>query len=527
MTNADLHIKAMDVLFNMYTAIKNVQLYEVASPIITNSVERFYMHLQDVLKQESPLIFKELEKQVMLQKNILNEKEQNSTHVLYLLDILRNFGLQGIHFDKGVQREELHDFVMLLGKNPKAVHFSGGISKLMRNNKIVHIHSEKRTYTFNDKHEESPQTVAGNSQSLESILQSSEDPITNVVSEMIKVSSRLGEMDGKIESATSKEQRDLINTLSEPVIEWLKIKTSATPDYKNICQSIENILKELIKWKFFAEAIPMMNVLSDINNGVLQKDDKTRAVSSDVFRNLASENNINILIKEHRANESDKKFDAGQILTSFGDIIVNKLLDTIRDSSDSKERVRLIHLIEDIGQETIPSVKERINMNAPWYFLRNLAYILGRIGNETSADILQPLLLHKDKRVRTETLKSLIQTGGHKKGPILLSALPQADQDFRMNIIETLGKIRYADAVPELLDMLKSKSSMDKEKQIVFQEIICNALGAIGSPKAIPVLSEITESKSFLGISSYPVETKYAAKRALASIQRKQEENKH
>jgi len=96
MTDADLHIKAMDVLFDMYTAIKNVQLYEAESPIITNSVERFYMHLQDVLRQESPLIFAESEKQAYLQGIILNEKEQISAHVLYLMDILRDFGLQNI-----------------------------------------------------------------------------------------------------------------------------------------------------------------------------------------------------------------------------------------------------------------------------------------------------------------------------------------------------------------------------------------------------------------------------------------------
>jgi len=280
----------------------------------------------------------------------------------------------------------------------------------------------------------------------------------------------------------------------------------------------------LIRQKFFAEAVPIMNVFSNINSGVLQKDDQVRDVSLEIFRNLASENNINILLKEHRTNENNKKLEAGQILAGFGNIIVNKLLDTIRDSSDSKERVRLIHMIEEIGQEAIPIIKERIHINAPWYFLRNLAYIMGRIGNESSIDMLQPLLLHKDKRVRMETFKSITQAGGNKKGPILLSVLPQADQDLRVNIVEVLGKIKSVEAVPELMTMLKDKSSISKDHQISLQEKICNALGAIGSTKAIPLLSEITESKSFLGISSYPVEIKYAAKRALASIQRKQEE---
>jgi HEAT repeat protein len=162
-------------------------------------------------------------------------------------------------------------------------------------------------------------------------------------------------------------------------------------------------------------------------------------------------------------------------------------------------------------------------MNAPWYYLRNMAYILGRIGNETNADILQALLLHKDKRVHKEALKSIGQTGGNKRGPLLLSFLPQAEGELKVNIIEMLGKIKYTEAVTNLLDMLKNKPLIANDEQISLQEQICNALGAIGSPEAINTLSEIAESKSILGIGSYTKEVKAAAERALANIKRKQE----
>jgi HEAT repeat protein len=124
-----------------------------------------------------------------------------------------------------------------------------------------------------------------------------------------------------------------------------------------------------------------------------------------------------------------------------------------------------------------------------------------------------------------EALKSISQTGGNQRGPLLLSVLPQADEQLRTNIIEMLGKIKCAGAVKNLLDMLKNKSLLAKDEQISMQEKIYNALESIGSPEAIPTLSKIAESKSFLGLRSYPVEVKYAAKRALASIKRKQEKN--
>jgi HEAT repeat protein len=250
-----------------------------------------------------------------------------------------------------------------------------------------------------------------------------------------------------------------------------------------------------------------------------------REVSLEILRNLESQNNIYILFREININGKNKTTEAGQILARFGDKVINKLLNIVRDSNDSKERIRIIHIIEDMGHAAIPAIKASIAINAPWYYLRNMAYILGRIGNETSADALRALLLHKDKRIRKEALKSLGQTGGNKRGPLLLSFLPQAEDELRVNVIEMLGKIRCTEAVPNLLDMLKNKSLIAKDEQISLQEKICSALGAIGSPEAIKTLSEIAESKSFLSIRSYPEEVKHAANSALADIKRKQEEN--
>ena len=182
-----------------------------------------------------------------------------------------------------------------------------------------------------------------------------------------------------------------------------------------------------------------------------------------------------------------------------------------------------MHLIIDMGQKAIPVIKDRINnKNAVWYYLRNLAFILGHIGNETNAHILQPLLLHENSKVRLEALKSIFQIGGKQRGPLLLSILPKADDQFRLNIIETLGNAKCAEAVPNLLDMLNKRSLIASQSQIELQEKICIALGLIGSPDAMPALSEIAESKSFLRIRAYPEKIKHAAGRALKSIKIKQ-----
>jgi len=152
-----------------------------------------------------------------------------------------------------------------------------------------------------------------------------------------------------------------------------------------------------------------------------------------------------------------------------------------------------------------------------------MAFLLGHIGNEANACLLQPLLLHENNRVRQEALKSIFQIGGQQRGPLLLSVLPKADDQFKLSIIETLGNVKCAEAVPNLLDLLKKRSLIASQLQIDLQETICTALGLIGSPDAIPALSEIAESKSFLRIRAYPEKVKNAAGKALKSIKIKKQ----
>jgi len=326
-----------------------------------------------------------------------------------------------------------------------------------------------------------------------------------------------------IEGLPRERKTEMLENISGLLIEWIKIETSLTPSYRIICNYLKNSMQDSIKNFRFAETIPVMDIFNDIHSRILEKNDEIRDISSEIIQNLASEEYLSILFKELHTNERNKRDKAGQILVGFGDVILDHLLDILHEVSDSKERVNVMHLIIDMGQKVIPAIRDRINnKNVPWYYLRNLAFILGHIGNETNTHILQPLLLHENSRVRLEALKSIFQIGGKQRGPLLLSVLSKADDQFRLNIIETLGNAKCAEAVPNLLDLLRKRSLLASQLQIDLQEKICIALGLIGSPDAIPALTEIAESKSFLRIRAYPEKVKIAAGKALKSIKIKQ-----
>lgn len=448
MADIDIQPKALDALGIMHTAIRNVFLYPPASPMITNAIEKLHLILLDIFEQKAPLIFAESEKKALICGKLLDQKDRETIQVTTLLNILLNFGIKSISFDKGLEKEELSVFIKIISKTPEVIKDEGGLPKIMAEKNILHIYLDEKVYIPLDKDQKIISRIDINEdKSFESPTSnagvSAEDQNPEITADLEKVISRLVDdlfnenaevraqasngLTGIIESLSPGRQGELVGRLSGRLVEWIKLETLATPAYKKICHSLQKLLQNFIRRERFAETIPILDVFNNINAGILKKDDAVREISLEIIRNLASENNLLILFKELNTNEKNKRVEANQILAKFGEVILNKLLDIVREVSDSNERVRTMHLIIGMGQRAIPAIKERIDKNAAWYYLRNLAYILGRIGNEADAYMLQPLLLHENDKVRMEALKSVSQIGGNQKGQLLLSALPHAD----------------------------------------------------------------------------------------------------
>ena len=274
----------------------------------------------------------------------------------------------------------------------------------------------------------------------------------------------------------------------------------------------------------FAESGPILEVFNLIDSGKLEKDEAIKAISGNVMREIATEDLLDILFKEFLSNEQNKREEAGRNLANIGAVPVNRLLDILRESQDGSERVRVLQLISEIGHPAIPALAEEIKRGGTWYYLRNLALLLGKVGSEADVEVLLPLLGYEDIRVQQEALKSTNSIGGERRGEIFLSVLPVSDDRLKGSIVNMLGSLRYHDAVSPLLELLKSKSFIASKAKTELEEKICIALGRIGSQEAIPALMAIAEQKSLLSIKSYDAKVKVAAGRALATIRKKEAE---
>lgn len=279
------------------------------------------------------------------------------------------------------------------------------------------------------------------------------------------------------------------------LVEWIKLETDLTPEYEKICIQLQNLAQTLIRMRKFSECAPILKTFHVIHAKILEKEDPFTFFAGKILKGIASTNVLKPLLREFQSNEKNKRKKAAECLAYLGENSARMLLELLRESQDRNERSRILKVVSNIGRSALPALTEQMHRAETWYYIRNLILLFGRVGSEFHTDFLKQFLTYPDIRVQRETLYAINKIGGKNRGEVLLSALLSADDRLKQQIVVMLGDLEYTDAVPYLLQLLETETTLTAEAGEELAEKMINSLGVIGSMEAVPTLEAITNGK--------------------------------
>jgi hypothetical protein len=175
---------------------------------------------------------------------------------------------------------------------------------------------------------------------------------------------------------------------------------------------------------------------------------------------------------------------------------VPPLIQVLGELSNSKARRMLCDAICEIGKNSVEVISSFIN-DSRWYLVRNIVYILARIGKEQALPTIQRALNHAESRVRREAVQALGSIGGPKALGLLVKAVSDEDVRIRSMAALNLAKVGKDASLPHLLEIVQSKEFPKREKAEI--KAFFEAIGMIGSNEAIRPLQKLLEQKSWFG----------------------------
>ncbi len=296
------------------------------------------------------------------------------------------------------------------------------------------------------------------------------------------------------EKVLEENNEDLLEAIAQMLVRWLKKETEFIAGFEFVCAQLSKLIQKMLDIDLWYQAEDLIAALQSIRVGDIPKDRLFRQIVTRSQRSIAEKRLLDSLTYAYMKKDDDKSEIAGTLLLQFGDNSVPHLLNTLLRCQDRSLRYRLLELIPEAGADATPYLAKELKNSPPWYFTRNLLYIMARIADPSELPVITPFLKHKDIRIQREAVEYLDKMHTEIKRTHLLEALDISHNSLKPEIIEKLGPLQDEKVNRAFLGLLDTISTFEVDMQNAIVTKICSCLANFPKSETVGVLEKLIKN---------------------------------
>jgi len=525
-------IVARDSTSAFIKAIKAFRFYPPDNPTLKGFREQVLKKFQFFLNKYQSFVIHVAEYDLSYKGKILYENRDVKTSLAFLL---YKDGLREIRFMKGLEEWEVQGIIDIIKQSDNINQLEDDIVTLMWEKDFEHI-SHLATDEFL---EETPVIVPDNIDQFRKNLvfkplahhvevdpaeEGSEEGVDldEILSRAIEepapfVSDRSvyfltsGEVEGLRKDVEAEIDPTFVFNIMDILFEILALEKEPEP-YQD---GVNTLIKTLDAFLTLGEFTKATELLQRVN--IILKTYDLQDWQIESIRKIIVEAGDEVRIDrigKVLEREEVRLEDVDAYLSLLQKNSITPLIKLLGELKNSKARRVFCDALSEIGKNAVELITPFID-DRRWFLVRNITYILGRIGKEQSFPYILKAFNHEEIRVRREAIQALGLIGGSKAVGLLVKAVTDNDVRIRCMAAINLGKVGKDAGLIPLLEVVQSKDFYKREPVEI--KAFFNAIGMSGSNEAVPVLQQLLERKSWFGRGTTD-EIRIGAANAMAMI---------
>jgi len=149
------------------------------------------------------------------------------------------------------------------------------------------------------------------------------------------------------------------------------------------------------------------------------------------------------------AARGDRESAATVELAGFGPAAVEAVIQALLSEPAPGGRRQLVGLLEELAPPHLDRLEAAMD-EAPWFLVRNLVAVVGRVGAVEQLPVLEGLLAHDHPAVRREAVRGVVRLGGVLAVASLVQAGADPDPGVRRLALRALAEVDSAASVAAL-----------------------------------------------------------------------------
>jgi HEAT repeat protein len=504
---------ARDLISALIKTVKAFRFYPPDNPTLKGFRDQLFKKLQFFLGKFPVFVFQIGEFDLSFKGKILYENRDIKSSLAFLL---YRDGLRELRFLKGLEESELQGLIETIKRADSLNQMEDDLVTLLWERDFAHISYLATDEIFEETPTLVPETVSDFRRNLifqppahhvetdlieseaddqvsldEILLRMVEDP-PSIASNRGVYFLTLDEVDSLKKEVETEVDPAFIFNVIDILFEILALEKEPEP-YENAVNVLLKVHDALITIGDFQKASDLLKRVYIGLKTYDLKDWQMEAIRKLIVE-VGQEQRIERIGKVLEREEGVRPEDVNVYLLLLQKNAIKPLIKLLGELKNSKIRRIVCDALAEIGKNAIdliaPSIEDR-----RWYLVRNIVYVLGRIGREQSIPYLQKVFNHGELRVRREAVQALGLIGGQKAVALLGRALADDDIRIRSTAAINLGKIGKSDGLGPLLEVIQTKDFQKKEPVEI--KAFFDAIGMVGSNEAVPILQQLLERKSW------------------------------
>jgi len=524
--------EARDILQNIVKAKKTFRMYPQNNPIYTKTLEESYAKFRHYFDYKDSLSLKIKQNSIYYDSEQIysNQEKEDNLALFFFKD-----GLRELTFKKGMLLEELEEFLKIV-----AMDFERDVD-----DDIVILLWERDFQNIQYVVDESILVDIDDEDYATSAEEKVQEKVTDVndlmraytdgfMEDEVKSISIVPLADKDLQMLVKELEKDATDKVGKLVTILFEIIYQA--DMKSDIEDTITFLNDAVRFSMTHGDIQtvlhvMKNAKQTMDDPSCPDDEKKYMKMMPLY--LGSEEIVGLL-----AELLDSGIDIDvtifeELIDFFDKNAIDPLVKYLGELKTIRARKYVIDALTVVGKRDIQTLARGLN-DQRWYVVRNIIYILRKIGDKRAIEYLLRTIRHGDVRVRKEVIKAVgelgerevIQTlreclddpdmqvrtaaakafaniGSEASKKIILDKIAgkefrEKDFDEKREFFEVLSQWKDTDVYGFLVKILKTRSFFNRAKLLESKAGAAYCLGLIGNKDALPLLHKIKDSSNKL-----------------------------
>jgi HEAT repeat protein len=485
--------KVKDIIQSFVKSKKIVRMYPNNNPIYLNTLEDDYSKLKDFFYYKDDLVLYIKQNEILYDSEqvYFNPDKDDNLALFFFKD-----GLREITFKKGLLHEELEDFLKIVSLDFSWEALDDDVVTLFWEKDFQNIHYVVDESVLADEEDYEAKAVSQVMEKEgEDLLKAYEDAL----------GTEEGVQDVTIVPLTDKDLQLLVTELDRNSLDKIDKVVEILFEMFYLSESRQDF-EDLVS--FFVNAVEysigqgnillVTNTLSRLHGMAQDKGvpEEFRRYAKRALMMASGDAIISLLGEVLDSGQEIEESVIEDFVKYLDKMAIAPFMKILGELQSIHARKIVIDALIHLGTKDITALSKGLS-DSRWYVVRNIIYILRKIGDKRAVDYLLKTIKHGDIRVKKEVIRALGELGGGGVLQALRECLDDPDIQVRIASLKALGTMGSEAAKRIVMNRISDKNFKDKEfdeKKEVFE-----VLARWKDNEVINFLAAILKKKTFLG----------------------------